>query len=278
MLRTKSLPCNFKPPMSFCMTTSETTSAVRSILHILQLTVETKGKMKTVRKTEGVCSAWVFPVGHCRPDLIAGTTQPQKSKILMSEALSEVRLDLHLFWFMSKGGNSFSEFTQPNSPHTVVPAKTWPSRRKGVVNKFERIPSFDLWFIFTTGKVSWYPFQCLLDATWCHKLVEMAEYALIIPEDSSLLIFEFLQKIPKVSCLPFLLQYQLPRHLRWSCHSYLLIQRCVFMPCSGEETVLLSSELFSYFEISGSSSSSDQISEDLLMFTRDTDVQPVQTL
>lgn len=132
---------------------------------------------------------------------------------------------------------------------------------KGVVNKFERIPSFDLWFIFTTGKASWYPFLCLLDATWCHKLVEMAEYPLIIPEDVSLRIFEFLQKY---HASPF--SYQLPRHLLWSCHSYVLIQRCVFMPCSGgEETVLLSSECYSailrYLRLS---SSSDQISEELL--------------
>lgn len=48
MLLTQILPCNFKPPMSLCMTTNVTTSAVRSILHILQLTAETKGKMNTV--------------------------------------------------------------------------------------------------------------------------------------------------------------------------------------------------------------------------------------
>ena len=142
------------------MTTYETTCALRSIFHILQLTAETKGKMNTVQEN------W-----KCLLCMGLSRWRLQAEPHCWHNTTSEIQnVDVHVFRLMRKDGNSFSKCMQPNSPPTVVPTKTWPSRRKWFVNKFERIPSFHLCFIFTTGKASWYPltFWCVLDST-CHK-------------------------------------------------------------------------------------------------------------
>ena len=192
-----------------------------------------RAKWIQYRKTESVCSAWVFPVGDCRPNLIAGTTQPQKSKMLMSM----------FFDSWEKMGIASANACNPTHLPLWSPPRHGLREESALWTKFERIPSFHLCFIH-----NWKSFMISFNFWMRVRFHMMSQEWLSMPSVQKIPVFENFEFLQTYHASP--LSYQLPRHLLWSCHSYLLIQRCVFIPCSGGETVLLSSKLFSYSEIS----------------------------